>query len=333
MLSITCAVLSKKAVDWCFSHKSISSSATLVPLGFFSLLIFISSSSEFMRREVKEKGRTWDAASVQNVGFILPGPFSVRDDNASVYKSGCHQTGTADELKTCSFGRHNAKKKIVLVGGSHSTHWLPALVLHAEREDWQVISMTKSGCLFADPTDKAIFRTMDASCRKWNFSAMRTIIALKPDLVVTLATRYDDDKNGRTENVPEGYISNFLRLEANAIRTLALRDNPWMRKDVPVCVYSPAVTNKDICGDERRRVLNDDAYVDAIKRIPSSVRVVDLSAQFCDDVRCWAVKNGIAIYRDSNHITASYAERISPVLRDAINEVLVYEGAASTAKL
>jgi len=320
-LSITCAFVSKQTIDWCFSSRRVSSSTTLVPLGFLSLLLLISSSSEFARREVNENGSNWDASNLHMTGFILPGPFSVRDDNASVYKSGCHQNGTSDELKTCSFGRPDAKKKIVLVGGSHSTHWLPALVLHAEKEGWQIISMTKSGCLFADPADQAAaLGTIHASCRTWNQAAMRTILAIKPDLVVTLATRYSDGASGRTEYVPDGYVSYFRQLAASAIPTLALRDNPWMHKDVPVCVYSPVVSDKNICGAARPHVLNDEAFAKEIKAIPAGVHVADLSAQFCDSTHCWAMKDNVVIYRDSNHMTASYAERISPALRDAVNQ-------------
>lgn len=322
LLSIACALFCKRAVDWCLSARPVSSSTTLVPIGFLSLLLMISSSSEFARQEIAENGRSWDRDNLRMAGHIAPGPFSVRDDNAAVYRNGCHQNGTSEKLNTCSFGNPKAMKKIVLVGGSHSAHWLPTLVLHAEKEGWQIISMTKSGCLFADPDDEAVFAKSHDSCATWNESAMRAILAIKPDLVVTLATRYLDAENGRVEYVPEGYLARFRELESHRIRTVALRDNPWMRKDIPVCAYSPLVTDKNICGDKRSHVLNDAAYSAAIKHIPKGVRVIDLTPHFCDRSHCWAVKHDIVIYRDSNHITASYAERISPALRNAVADVL-----------
>ncbi|MFC5460194.1 acyltransferase family protein [Massilia niabensis] len=317
-LSIVCALLSKKAVDWCFSTRRVSSSTTLVPLGFLSLLLMISSSSEFARREVLGKGRSWDSGNIESAGFIAPGPFSVREDNASVYKSGCHQNATSAKLKSCGFGRPGAKKTIVVVGGSHAAQWLPALVLHAEKEDWQIISMTKSGCVFADPADTALFATRHVSCAKWNTTAIDAIITLKPDLVLSLATRHHDGKTGRVEYVPDGYLSRFKQLDASGIRILALRDNPWMPRDVPVCVYSPIVEDKNICGQQRNQVLNDTSFAESRKKIPLYVHVADMSAQFCDKSQCWAIKDGVVIYRDSHHITATYAEHISPVLRDAV---------------
>jgi peptidoglycan/LPS O-acetylase OafA/YrhL len=111
-LSIACAVLGKMAVDWCFSSRRVSSSTTVVPLAFLSLLLMISLSSECVRRAIHAKGVRWDADSKRTAGFIAPGPFSIRADNASVYKSGCHQNGTSENLKTCSFGKPGAKKKL-----------------------------------------------------------------------------------------------------------------------------------------------------------------------------------------------------------------------------
>ena len=56
--------------------------------------------------------------------------------------------------------------------------------------------------------------------------------------------------------------------------------------------------------------------------MPDSVALLDLTDQFCNDEICWAVKDGVAVYRDSHHITATYAERISPTLRDAVNAAI-----------
>lgn len=322
-LSIIFAFLTKTFVDWLFSVKRVSSSRTLVPLGFLSLLLLISYSSKLVRHEIFAKGRSWDSDSTRTAGFIAPGPFSVRSDNASVYKMGCHQNPTGEKLKTCSFGKTGAKKTIVVVGGSHSAQWLPALVLHAEKENWQIISLTKSNCLFADPADPSLFTSRHGSCATWNKAALRHILTLKPDLVLSLATRHIDATSGRIEDVPKGYIARFEQLGANGIRTLALRDNPWMHKDVPVCVYSPVIENKNDCGDKRERVLNDASFKEALKKIPEHVHVADMSAHFCDATRCWAIKDNVSIYRDNNHITATYAERISPALIDAINKALV----------
>ena len=318
LAALACAFLSKRIVDWFFARQRVAAHRMLVATGCLAMLVVIASSSEYARREIVANGKTWDAEDVRSDDFIAPGPFSVRDDNAPVYASGCHQDGVSSKVKSCSFGKPDAGRTIVVVGGSHSVQWLPALLLHAEKEGWNIVSMTKSACLFADPSDEKLFETMHPSCVSWNKNAVEQIIALDPDLVITLATRQFDQGDERMEYVPAGYTARFEQLGARGIGVLALRDNPWMSKDVPVCVYSPIVDDKNQCGDERDEVLNDEAYAEARRTIPRNVHLADMSAHFCDTEQCWAVKDDVVIYRDSNHITATYAERISPALRDVV---------------
>lgn len=320
-LSVACAFGTKTLVEWLLSLRWVAANRTLAPAGLLGLLLVISVSSEVVRRHTIAHGRDWDKEQMSSIGFIAPGPFSVRDDNAVVYENGCHQNGVAEEVKTCSFGKQREGNTIMLVGGSHSTQWLPALMLHAAREDWHIVSMTKSGCLFADPDDEALFSSLHDSCAAWNEAALEKILELKPQLVLSLGTRHRDTEAGREEYVPSGYLERFDQLAAHGIQTLALRDNPWLDKDVPVCVYSPMIDDKSICGDERAEVLNDRSFAASRARLPAHVRMLDMSKYFCDAKTCWATRNGVAIYRDSNHITKTYAEKISPALRDAVKAV------------
>lgn len=322
VLAFICALLGKKLVDWLFASPRVATSKRLVPLGFLSLLLLISTSSEVVRRGILAKGPHWDSASASTSGFIAPGPFSVRDDNAPTYKTGCHQSIDSPKLSQCSFGPDKAAATIVLVGGSHSAQWLPALMLHAEKKNWKIVSMTKSGCLFGDPADKDLFKPLHASCAQWNEEAMKAIVAMKPDLVMALATRHVKEGKQHVEYVPDGYADRFKQLGAHGIRAVALRDNPWMDKDVPVCVYSPAVDDKNICGNKRENVLNDRTYAETLAKLPDDVSVVDMTEHFCDTEQCWATKDDMVIYRDSNHITATYAEAISPALRDAVDDAM-----------
>lgn len=48
----------------------------------------------------------------------------------------------------------------------------------------------------------------------------------------------------------------------------------------------------------------------------SNVRTVDLSDQFCTANSCDPVVDGIVVYRDANHITASFAAHLAPILSE-----------------
>ena len=260
LASALLALLTKSVVDLFFGRIANTYARMTVASVILVTLVSISVSTESARRYVLRNGVSWDAASVREPDFIAPGPFTIRGDNASVYKSGCHQNSTSVIVKSCSFGADDAARTVVLVGGSHSAQWLPALELHAKQENWKIVSMTKSGCLFSDPRDETISSTLDKSCRQWNEDAIAKIVALRPDLVLTIATRFTQAGSTRKEFIPSGYLAWFERLRENDIKVLAIRDNPWMHQDVPRCVYSPVVADKANCGGKRSDLLDETGY-------------------------------------------------------------------------
>jgi len=320
LVSICLAVMSKKLADALLRSLRFPERKNIPALGVLSLLMLVGVATEIARKNISENGSVWDQHRLGEAGFVAPGPFRIRNDNAVVYKSKCHQNIVSADVRKCEFGAGDGRK-IVLIGGSHSAQWLPALTQHAGDEHWKIISITKSNCLFGDPDDKTLFGKLDQSCAEWNADAMRQLIELKPDLVLSIATRWREEGGRRVEYIPAGYQARFRQLSEAGIPVLAIRDNPWMQKDPPRCVYSPIVFDKTLCGDERTEVLDDAGFQRALAGIPPRVRIVDLTDYFCDRKYCWAVKDGIAVYRDPHHITATYAQKISAGLRDHISAV------------
>ncbi len=84
---------------------------------------------------------------------LRPSALAAHLDIPDVYDSNCHQSTTGTAPIHCAFGKESAAFTVVLVGGSHSAHWLLALQKIAKQRDWRIISMTKSRCLFANYSD------------------------------------------------------------------------------------------------------------------------------------------------------------------------------------
>jgi hypothetical protein len=51
------------------------------------------------------------------------------------------------------------------------------------------------------------------------------------------------------------------------------------------------------------------------------VDVVDLTDRFCGPDRCPAVIGNVAVYRDNNHVTDTYARSLTPYLGAALDGV------------
>ena len=45
-----------------------------------------------------------------------------------------------------------------------------------------------------------------------------------------------------------------------------------------------------------------------------NVHLIDLTDQLCTEDVCWAVRGGVIMYRDNNHLTGAFTESLLPVL-------------------
>jgi hypothetical protein len=73
---------------------------------------------------------------------------------------------------------------------------------------------------------------------------------------------------------------------------------------------------RDSCDVPRREGLRDFVF-QAEKRAAEEfprVQVIDLSDQFCDVDRCPPILHGRVVYRDGDHLTATFAALLAPVL-------------------
>lgn len=254
---------------------------------------------------------------------ILPDPLIARDDIPGGLENSCQQSLRASSLIECNYGSENASRTLVLVGNSHAMQWLPALQNLTFPLDFQVITMTKSDCPLLDASDKSTFMAADeqvdfidaSSCLDWNIETLDRIIGLAPDLVLTISTA----GTASNEAVPAAFRTVWADLNEAGIPVLALRDNPRFTIDVIECV-SRFVNKLDACDEPRTRVISKISPTNNLNI--AGVTFVDFSDLFCNEIRCWAVRDGILIYRDRSHITSTFARAHASRLGKAIESVI-----------
>lgn len=68
----------------------------------------------------------------------------------------------------------------------------------------------------------------------------------------------------------------------------------------------------------RAELLKEPSPVERLGPLPWNVRFLDLSDYFCDARLCYPVVGNVMVYRNLNHLTATYARTLAPVLRREI---------------
>lgn len=254
----------------------------------------------------------------RKLGSFHPALADARQDIPVVYGNGCHIDQRNEQPRSCSWGSPAAATRVVLVGDSHAAQWLPALREIAKKRNWQLTSFTKSACGLAD-VELTVGRDKRAytSCAAWGKNVTRKIIEMKPDMVIATQSRgqYAFGASNRTESnrkIVGGLSRTWRAFEGAGIRLVALADTPRMRIDVPDCLSSAKGSIK-ACSQSlvKARSVADPV---AIAAKQDGVPLVDMTDTICGPKTCAPVIRDMLVWRDSHHLTATYARSLASKL-------------------
>jgi peptidoglycan/LPS O-acetylase OafA/YrhL len=263
-------------------------------------------------------GARWTDISVMGTWQepVFPGPFRVEADRDRM-QGICWRRHGGQYPVRCAFGETtNPTLTVAVVGGSHSAQWTPALEQIAVRDRWQILSYTRSNCPFFVDTPVPPGDTEE--CRQWNENVLNELLRLKPDVVFTISTR----GAGGREIVPQGYVRSWEALVAAGIRVVALRDNPNYLFDVATCIeiHGPGAPH---CTQRRAQLeVAERDPTSFLAEPPPGVGFIDLTDAFCDAHNCYPIIGNVLVYRQHNHLTATYVRSLVDRLRQEMHAVL-----------
>lgn len=272
------------------------------------------------------------ATAAVPVRGVTPSPAAARDDLPVIYADGCNLEYTGVVSPPCVYGDPNGTKRVVLFGDSHAAQWFPAVNQVAQNRKWTLVSLTKAGCPASEVT--VLFRndgTPYKDCDTWRAGAINRIVKNEhPDLIV-ISQRVDyevlSSSGGRlstTAAIPDvasGLRKTVKRFAALGIPVVVIRDNPRAALDVPVCVSRDTLNTARCEFDREKSLPSDQALLAKVVGI-KGVHVVDLDSTICPPKpRCPVVSNGILMYRDDDHMTATYSTSLAPRLDAAIPQI------------
>jgi peptidoglycan/LPS O-acetylase OafA/YrhL len=295
-------------------------------LGLAVTLVPVLAALAFHHALVRPAAEALADESTVDVGPLIPDPVIVRDDLPSGYDEGCHQREGESAATACVYGADDGYT-IAVVGDSHAAQWVPAFEVAARTHGWHVVAYTKSGCPLIS-ADVAVGPKHQSyrDCTVWNKNVLAKLVGgRKPDLVVTTNTEYrllrDGDLLGgdawRAAFI-EGLRERWRILTAAGIPVVVVRDTPRPGFDVADCVAAN-LNRLNRCTFPRARALDGigPVQVDAA-RGQAGVHVVDLNDVICPADPCAPVIGRVIVYRDSHHLTRTYADSLGPRLYAAL---------------
>lgn len=262
--------------------------------------------------------------------YLSPSLAAAKRDYPAPYLDGCHvqQNGRSRKGATCLYGDLGSSTTIVLFGDSHALSWFPAVEQVALREGWRLHVLTMSTCSPADiPIWNSNYRRVSAECTAWRKRAIAQIRADHPAVILVAGTRgfATVGRSGalltgaeRAQAWKVGMKHTLDRIVPLASRVILLGDTPIAVQDPPTCLAA----HRDsvlACATPLAQAL-DPVWTDA-ERSTADLRnagFVDSSLWVCPSTPCPVVIDGLLLYRDPGHLTATFAVTLGDVLDEAV---------------
>jgi len=241
------------------------------------------------------------------------------------YTNGCHREIPEESAEPCITGVTQSDKIVVLFGDSHAVHWFPALEIVAEKQDFRLVTFTKSGCpaVIVDYVLSSLKRIY-SECTRWRENAYRRILELQPDLVIISNSYgyYTDPDVAR--QWPRGVRTALSRLTESGIDVAMIRGTPALNFSAPNCLARANWRNRapaEACSYKLNSAINPE--VDAIESAAvdsfEKARRIDMTRYICAKDPCLVETPEAVIFSDESHLTATF----SRTLADAIGQALV----------
>jgi peptidoglycan/LPS O-acetylase OafA/YrhL len=275
--------------------------------------------------QLQRTGRIQESASA-----LRPRPVDAAEDRGKPYRDGCLVPERATSSPRCSYGARRPRATVVLFGDSHAMQLFPALEHVALRRRWRLVNLTKAGCPpSAASVVSPLSRRRYPECDAWRAYALRRIEREeRPALVLAAGSAHHQVlEDGRrlkgeaaTRALADGWRPVLRRLRGAAAHVVVTSDPPRAALDVPACV-SDHLQELRRCAFARGPAAARAEAVSEVVRTVDGVRALDLSEQLCLAELCPSVIGDVLVYRNSGHLTASFAATLGPWLGDRLPRV------------
>ena len=250
---------------------------------------------------------------------VRPALASAAADEDRPTRDACVSAQISVVPRGCVYGDPKGRTTVVLTGDSHAAHWFPAVDRIARANGWRLVVFIKLSCR---PMDMATYsywlRREYTECPVWQKALTKRILQLKPSLVIVGSV--GDGENARAVDPDPVHQGQAM---ARTIKTWRSRvavivDTPLPHFNVPSCLSGHRADVR-ACEKPRSVALGPNhGVVESTAARLAGATLVDLTPWVCPWETCPVVLNGMIVYRDTHHLTATFAASLAPALKAAL---------------
>lgn len=247
---------------------------------------------------------------------LTPSISEAKADEPPVFVDGCLDSYTDTKVRSCTFGDTTSTTQVFLIGDSHASMWFPALDGLAKARSWRLVALGKATCPPLEITVRSpeLGRTF-TECNEWRANVMARIAATKPALVVLGVARHYSSLYDITvydQQWVQGLAATVAQIRSLGSQVVVLGPIPKPPADVPTCL-SAHLTTAAACTVPLAQSVNAAGIAaEQAATVQAGGAYLDLIPWFCTASTCAAMVDNLLVWRDDNHVTASYAAYLAP---------------------
>lgn len=257
---------------------------------------------------------------------LADGTYILHSWATQVYRPGTETNCQADlgqsTVRRCFYGRGQGPANVALVGDSHASMWIAALVEISTRANMRLASYTASSCsltLSANTYATSLRPEYRRACQDWRRTVIAEI-AHDPAIGIVIVSGHVNNERrvaangGWMDDDGTGYVEAWRQLLAAGKRVVVIDDVPSLPFDPPNCLWASKQAN-DPCTIPLAMAPAANGFTRAASQIHDPrFRFVSFRDVFCDQSACHTVIGGIPAYLDSGHVSAPFARSLAPRL-------------------
>ena len=269
-----------------------------------------------------------DAVKTALTGAPVPSPLIPPVDqlafDAYQFPSGCAPSQGDPATQTlCHLGDPKSTNTIVLLGDSHAEMWMPAILAMAQADSWNVVPLVRKGCEVPTwigggyPSQPA---ATVAACHGWYAWARQQAQRLRPD-VVLIAGCCSGADGAIATTIRNTYASTVAALKRYARTVILIEDQEGMTSQPTDCLLASGATLRSCMTTQSSANL---ALNNALAQLATAKHFGFLKTRgwFCYQNECPMVVGSTVVYRDTNHITVEYMQRLAAPFRTAFRQCI-----------
>lgn len=245
-------------------------------------------------------------------------------DAPAIYRMGCDDWYHSDRLLVCTFGPKKAGHTAVLLGDSIAGQWFPAVAKVFTKPDWRLLVLTKSSCPMVDePFFYGRIGRDYTECLVWRRRALQYIADIKPDVALLSTVSTDDFTR---QQWIDGTIKVLNAISPSTGHIYLLRGTPHLPFDGPDCLAEHSGRPNWFSLRRACRAASENPHANRVyqwlQRASDrfgNVTTVNMNALICPHGVCAAERRGVIVFRDSQHMTATFAASLAPALAQRLH--------------